>query len=266
MARIEDHDKLQRLSFLYLALAQLSDDYLSNAGLESVTRMLTARSAEQDRDKMQALVMDTLDAYLNSADVESAMQNAAEHLRDVLSTAEKNDVLEDLQSIAKADGILLSDEQDVLDRLGRALGLDRSATPARETGGAGWGVLHDLAYIYLVLAHGTDNDLTDTEVQVMLNKLQEWQPADASAGMRSVLASAMDVYALGEDEERLERAIQSVRDGLPREKRMAAMNDLVKIANADGVFLDNEEDLINHLLAEWDVDPFANYGSHGSKE
>jgi len=130
----------------------------------------------------------------------------------------------------------------------------------------GWSVLHDLAYIFLVLAHGTDDDLNETEVQVMLNKLQEWRPLDAPADMQSVLATAGDAYSMGEDGQRLKQSIDSVRESLPREQRMAALNDLVKIANADGVFLDNEEDLINHLLSAWDVDPYANYGPHGSKE
>lgn len=129
-----------------------------------------------------------------------------------------------------------------------------------------WSVLHDLAYIFLVLAHGTDHDLTETEVQVMLKKLHEWRPLDAPADMESVLEVAGEAYSMGEDGQRLKRSIDSVRKSLPREQRMAALNDLVKIANADGIFLDNEEDLINHLLSAWDVDPYANYGSHGSKK
>ena len=265
MPRIDDHASLQHLCFLYLIIAHRPDGYLSDAELESVTRMLTARSEAQDRDKIQELVMDTLETYMLSSDLDDAMLDAAEHLRDVLSRQAKEGVLADLRAIARADGVLLNEERLMLDRLAQTFGLDIRTDPATESAEIEWGVLHDLAYVYLVLAHGTDNDLTETEVQVMLNKLLEWKPESASAEMRSVLDVAMDAYALGEDEERLERAIRSVRDGLPRENRMAAMNDLVKIANADGVFLDDEEDLINHLLTEWEVDPFANYGSHGSK-
>ncbi len=266
MSRIDDHSSLQRLAFLYLTIAHQSDDYLSDAELESVTQMLTTRSEAQDRNAIQPLVMATLDLYMHTEDVDAAMRDAAEHLLDALSIDEMEGVLGDLKIIAEADGVLLSGERSILDVLADTWGLELVAERSWEGRERDWGVLHDLAYIYLVLAHGTDNDLTETEVQVMLNKLQEWQPEDTSAEMRSVLTSAMNVYALGADEERLERAIQSVRAVLPREKRMAAMNDLVKIANADGLFLDNEEDLINHLLAEWDVDPFASYGRHGSKE
>lgn len=266
MPRIDDHSSLQRLAFLYLSIAHRSDEYLSDAELESVTKMLTARSVAQDRGAMQPVVMDALDAYMHTEDTDAAVREAAEHLLDVLSRGERMAVLRDLQTVAESDGVLLSEERSTLDRLADVWEVVSPTGGSREQIEEEWGVLHDLAYIYLVLAHGTDKDLARFEVQVMLNKLQEWEPEGASFEMRSVLNSAMNAYALGEDEERLERSIRSVRDGLPRQKRMAAMNDLVKIANADGVFLDNEEDLINHLLTEWEVDPFANYGSHGSKE
>lgn len=128
-----------------------------------------------------------------------------------------------------------------------------------------WSVLHDLAYVYLVLAHGADDDLSDTEVQVMLNKLHEWQPEVPPADVRRMFRLALDEYAKGADSERLEAAILSVREGLPHEQRKAALTDLVKIANADGLFLDDEEDLINHLQAAWDVDAYANYAPHGNK-
>lgn len=266
MPRIQDPTSVRHLAFLYIAIAHRSDDYMSDAELETVTRMLMDRTAGQNRAEVQPILMDALDVYMRTDEVEAAARDAARHLLNVLTTDEREAVLGDLKGIAQADGVMLDEERNVLYRLADAWGLDISTETTASRQGGEWGVLHDLAYIYLVLAHGTDNDLTGTEVQVMLNKLREWQPDDTPADMRAVLAAAMEVYSHGEDQERLDQAISSVRDGLPREKRMAAMNDLVKIANADGVFLDTEEDLINHLLTEWDVDPFANYGSHGSKE
>lgn len=266
MPRIDHHDSLQQLAFLYLTIAHRSDDYLSDPELESVTRLLTKRTSAEDRDAMQALVMDALDAYMRSEDVDTVAEQAAQDLDSVLSNEQKEAVLRDLKKIGEADGVLLHEEQSTVARLAALWRIDIAAEAPHDDGKLPWGVLHDLAYIYLVLGHGTDNDLTETELQVMLNKLQEWQPLEASTEMRSIFSVAMDMYARGKDDSRLEQSIASVRDTLPREQRMAALNDLVKIANADGVFLDDEEDLINHLLTEWDVDPFANYGSHGSKE
>ena len=126
-------------------------------------------------------------------------------------------------------------------------------------------LLHELAFIYFVLAHGTDQELSGREVDVMVRKLQEWQPQLGEDQVRRVLASALARYGSRGREDALTAAISKVRTGLPTDQRMAALNDLVKIANADGVFLDDEEDLINRLLAEWEVDPYANYGQHGNK-
>lgn len=126
-------------------------------------------------------------------------------------------------------------------------------------------VLYDLAYIYLLLAHSTDDDFSGPERQVLLNKLGEWDPEATEEDVLRMLRLAMNAYARGSDEARLEAAVASVRAALPREQRMAALNDLIKIANADGIFLDNEEDLINHLQSVLDVDPSANYEAHADK-
>ena len=189
-------------------------------------------------------------------------------LRDRLSTGQKSRVLEDLQQIAGADGVLLQDERGLLSALAQTWGVEVSdaaaAAGAPEEGtGAPWGVLHDLAYIYVHLAHGTDHELSTQEVQVMVNKLREWQPEETDEPTEGILEAALEAYGRGGHSDMFERAIASVRRVLPHPERMAALNDLVKIANADGVFLDDEEDMINNLVAAWDVDPSASYKLRG---
>ena len=265
MSLLEDRSRLHCLALLYLRMAHQSDDYLSDSELESVTLKLAARSLSGDLLDIQQIVMESLQEYLHAAEANSLAGAAADELNGVLTTEEKRDILDDLREIAEADGVLLKHEREMLRELAGTWGIETLLHDG-DAAKTKWGVLHDLAYIYLVLAHSTDYDLSETEMQVMLNKLHEWQPQVAQGVVKTVLSGALNAYAEGEDQERLERSIQSVRRSLPREQRMAALNDLVKIANADGVFLDNEEDLINHLLSEWDVDPYANYGRHGSKE
>lgn len=265
MSRIDELADLRDVAAVYLNVAHRSDQTMSDTELEKMTQVLAERSSEIEREDLRALVMESLEAYLDSVDADEDARAAAERLHHALSREQKEAVLVDLKHIAEADGVALQGERRMLGALADIWGLELEVED-RPVEIEGWGVLHDLAYIFLVLAHGTDNDLTETEAQVMLNKLKEWRPEESSYDMRSVLEAALDVYAAGEDEEQLERSIGSVRQTLPREQRMAALNDLVKIANADGIFLDNEEDLINHLLAAWDVDPYANYGAHGSKE
>jgi uncharacterized tellurite resistance protein B-like protein len=128
-----------------------------------------------------------------------------------------------------------------------------------------WSVLHDLAFIYLMLAQGTDRELSEAEIQIILRRLQEWKPTLGPDDVLAILHAAQARYSEGLDETALLASIVAVKEGLPERQRMAALGDLIQIANADGVFLDNEEDLINNLMTAWDVDPYATYGRHGEK-
>lgn len=264
MALDSESNRLRKLAFLYIAMARCSSDYLSDEAVERLTDMLHARSGGAGRADVETVLMEALNDYESTGDEASAARGMAEELYDVLTVEQRQNVLEDLHDVAELDGLIQKNEQGMLQALATTWGIERDPRkpdPERTS----WGVLHDLAYIFLVLAHSTDDELSDTELEVMFNKLREWEPAVHPDDVERVLEQAMGVYSQGRDSERLESAIRSVRQRLPREQRMAALNDLVKIANADGVFLDDEEDLINHLLSEWDVDPYANYGAHGNK-
>lgn len=265
MSFIHDRTQLRRLAFLYLTMAHRSDDYLSDSELESVTRMLCTRGGLDSRDAVQTVLMEALDDYVGASEKAAEARLIAEALNEALTQEQKKCILDDLKEVAEADGVLLRNERGMLRALANAWDIDGNIRAPQPRDGT-WGVVHDLAYIFLVLAHSTDNDLSDTEMQVMYNKLREWEPSVPPDEVERVLQEAMSRYAEGQDDERLDAAIESVRNVLPREQRMAALNDLVKIANADGVFLDDEEDLINHLLTAWEVDPYANYGPHGSKD
>lgn len=272
MFRNSAHHQLRDLALLYLNMAHRADDYLSDAELESVMEKLQARNIAQGRANVQEIVMEMLDLYTGADDAEALASRSILSLRDCLTPMEKTAVLDDLRHIAGADGIMLRDERGLLTLLAEQWGveLDRehveqNVRPEPEEG-EHWGVLHDLAYIYLVLAYDTDYELSGQEIQVMLRKLQEWLPQYTEQQVRTVLNAAMECYASGPDEEVLGQAIEAVKEHLPRDKRMAALHDLIQIANADGVFLDNEEDMINNLLLAWEVDPYANYGKHGAKE
>lgn len=262
---------LRHLALLYLNMAHRADDYLTDAELASVTEKLHAHDPSLEWARVQDIVMESLALYTKSDDAEALATQSVRALREVLSPRQKSAVLDDLRHVAGADGVVLDEERGLLASLERHWEVEHrqeqapSTEPAADEA-AHWGVLHDLAYIYLHLAHATDNELSPQEMQVMLNKLREWQPGYSEEEAQQVMNAAMDCYARGSDEARLERAIGSVRDDLPRAQRMAALNDLIKIANADGVFLDLEEDMINNLLAAWDVDPYANYGEHGTKD
>lgn len=265
-------ETLRQLALLYLALAHGADDYLSDAELQAVIHQLEQRFDQASvSGPIREIVMDALSAYLEAEQPQELVTAAMLQLRERLSEPEREAYLDDLSHVARADGVVLQDERGVLAALARCWDVDLSEEAISQPLGAGTtvamadDVMHDLAFIYLVLGHGTDFELSDAETRMMLRRLEEWQPQMGEEQIRAVLEGAMNRYAEGPTEHALNEAIRSVRNRLPHDQRMAALHDLVKIANADGVFLDDEEDLINRLLAEWEVDAYANYGEHGKK-
>lgn len=260
---------VREIAFLYVAAAIEPDGNLSDRELARIQDVLIARGIG-DREVLHDEVVAALGAFPRESDTRSMMINRiASNLREVLSEEQREGVLHDLTLIARADGVVLEQERAFIDALAGAWGVDAppmgQLMDSQRAISDTWDPYHDLALIYLVLAHGTDNELSQSEVNIMLKKLREWQPNLTEERTREILRAAMERYAMGPDDQSIYDAIRSVRRSMPTEKRKAALQDLVQIANADGVFLDNEEDLINNLVAEWDVDPYVTYGRHGDK-
>jgi uncharacterized tellurite resistance protein B-like protein len=256
-----------QMAYLYLMLAHGSDDYLTSAELDVITERLCARRPDLSFEEVQDVVTEALDLYLSTEDPLRPARDAILNLRAHLTPGQRRAVLDDLVQIARADGLLLEDERTLLMQLATLWGIElpRDQMPQPLLLGAGasasWGVFHDLAYIYLVLAYGTDHTLSAPETRMMLTRLQDWQPDLGEQEARAILMAAMERYAQGPTEEQIMASVDAVRDGLPETQRQAALNDLVQIANADGVFLDDEEDLINYLTEAWGVSAYADAGA-----
>ena len=250
---------LHELALLYLAMAQSGAADLSYAEREAVTDTLHSRYAYLSRAEVQNVVLEALTSH----DGEVLRVTAREvigTLGEMLSDDEKKDTLDDLLHIARADGVILARERHFLDDIATswtvALPLDEPAAPPAENDVASWRALHHLAFIYLVLAHAPDSDFSPEERQLILKKLREWEPALTEDAVQEVLELAIDRYAQGPHPTMLTASVEAVKVLLPVTQRQAALDDLVQIANADGVFLDSEEDLLNDLRTAWDLDTF----------
>lgn len=260
-----------RSALMYVAVAVAPDKFLSDGELERIADLLARRFPDvlPDEDAHDAIALALHELPASEVDQAALINRTAAELKHMLQPDQRKAVLQDLVSIARADGIVLDLERSFIDSLAEEWEVaapDTSQPVERDvTGTEPWTALHDLTLIYLILAHGTDNELSKNEVDLMIRKLGEWLPDLHASRIRDILRSAMNRYAEGLDDASVQRAIRSVKDAMPAEQRMAALHDLVQIANADGVFLDVEEDLINNLQSEWEVDPYANYGRHGEK-
>lgn len=264
---------LADLSLLYLTIAQSGDERLSNAELEAVTANLHKHFSHFDHTEVQTIVLEALTTHLDAPSLHAAALEVVEHLGEGLTDEQKDAVLKDLYRIARADGVILDVERELLASVAAYWGVDEpdrmddasAGTTAMEPEDTDDALVH-LAFIYLVLAHGTDRDFSAEERQMLLKRLQEWRPTLIQDQVEYMLDRAMNRYAQGITPDMLSESVEAVRVALPDARRKAALNDLIQIANADGVFLDSEEDLINDLVDAWGLPPYASYGDHGTKE
>lgn len=114
-------------------------------------------------------------------------------------------------------------------------------------------LLRDLALIYLTLAHGTDEDLTDTEVDAMANALHAWQEEVQQESVLSAIKGALGLYAREDALDQVNAAIHGVREHLAEQQRQTILDDLVELAMADGQYLHEESLFIGDLADAWSV-------------
>ena len=113
-------------------------------------------------------------------------------------------------------------------------------------------VLHDLALLYLGLAHGADGSLDPAETKEIALKLREWQPHKDPALIDHVLRDATMTYLNGGSDD-LQEVVVSLKDLLDDEVRLSILHDLNDIAHADGKVNTGESSFVNHLAEVWDV-------------
>lgn len=116
-----------------------------------------------------------------------------------------------------------------------------------------WTYKHDLALILVALAYGTDHQLSDGELETITETLDEWeQLGDAPA--REVALEALVVY--GEGHAAVTDVIESMRAlcaVLDQEARVEVLEQVVALAEADGLLLNSERSLIATLADVWEL-------------
>ncbi len=116
------------------------------------------------------------------------------------------------------------------------------------------GQLHDLALLYLGLAHGTDAHLDHAEEQTIVARLYRWQPNRDPALLTHVLRDAMLTYFDDPSPARIDRAVASLGKTLSQSVRRSIVEDLQAIARADGRVVTAEATFISRLRQTWGFD------------
>lgn len=258
MSKATSKKLIQELAPIYLTMAVSMEGDFSYVEREAVTDTMHARFSALDRAEVQNLVLESLAAHPGDS-LRAAARKTAYQLNETLDLEDKEQVLEDLAEIARADGVVLDTERSFLNALSElwevTLSPDAKAQPGGVSDGINvdWGWLHHLAFLYLVMAHGPDHEFSPDERQVILNKLHTWKPDIEEQAAGVILRQAMECYAAGTVEDMTEASIQAIKKELDKAQRKAALQDLIQIANIDGVFLDSEEDFLNELRMAWEV-------------
>ena len=242
------------LALVFVALAYGTDQTLKDEELATIRSALASWASVLDLPESDDTVVEAV-ALLTEPNARDQVKRAIHALRDHLDADQRRRAIADVIRIAEADGILLTSERGLIDTLARVWDVKATtnrlldATTARVEELPDWSLLHDLALLYVVLAHSTDNDLSRNEIHAIQERLSEWQPELTPADIEQVLREALGYYADGLDQDVLQETLEAIRDRMPEIQRLGVLNDLIYIAESDGVFSDEEKAMISSVSA-----------------
>ena len=117
-----------------------------------------------------------------------------------------------------------------------------------------WTPLHDLALVYIAMAHQSDDDLSQAELNAIARKLAEWLPAAIPGDVNAIVGGALRTYAEGDVRTLVRDAVARLKVSVPPHQRTAIFSDLDYIARADDVVLVEEMAIIAELASAWGIE------------
>jgi uncharacterized tellurite resistance protein B-like protein len=246
------------IALLYMAAAYGTDHELSPEEGVSVQAALAPWAAGYNLEVRPTLIEGV--TRLTEADSpDEAVDQAIERLSNELSADHHSDILEGLVDIAEADGVLLQREQGLIAHVATAWGhkdlgdvLLDNTTAEVQTEADDWSLIHELAFLFIAVAHAGDNEFNSDEIAMLRKRLQPWQPDLDEEAIDDVIRTALRVYA-DADEAVIQHVVQTLNEALPDVQLLAVLDDIYCMARADGPVTDAEESLIDTLGAAWDV-------------
>jgi uncharacterized tellurite resistance protein B-like protein len=255
------------LALIYIALAYGTDHDLSESEMATLTDALRDWSVVPDDAHIQEIVMEATAAFLEG-DPRAEVRSSINQLSEELSLSERQHALRDVMRIAEADGVLLEREQGLIQILADAWSLKRMSEDLLEDTaavvqrqGEDWGLIHELAFLYIVVAHSSDDNLSSDEIELILDQLSSWQPDSSREDLRTIFRRALQVYADEPEQSLIQGSVEALKDALALVQRLTALDDLRTVAEADGEITDVERELIMNLAQAWDVNVRLN-GRH----
>lgn len=246
------------LAVVYIALAYGTDHELTDEELRVVTQALQAWEDREEPDVQEVIVEAA--ALFVEGDPEAEVRRALTDLRAELSLRERRNTVRHLIRIAEADGVLLEREQGFIHTLADAWSLKQLSEELLENTsavvqrrGEDWGLIHELAFLYIIVGHSAGDELSPQTVDVMQDRLQEWQPSLDAEEVREVVRRALQVYADDPEEALIHDSVEALKEALPSTQRLTVLDDLHTVARADSPLTRTERELIASLAQAWDV-------------
>jgi len=254
----DDWTTTHDLAVVYIALAYGTDHELTDDELQVVTEALQGWADRADA-AVQDIIAEATTLFVE-ADAETEVRRAMRELQSALSPEERRDTVRHLIRIAEADGVLLEREQGFIHTLAESWSLkelseelleDTSVVVQRR--GEDWSLIHELAFLYLLVGHSDGEDLSSDTIDVVVDRLQEWRPDRSEKQMREVVRRALQVYAEEPGPDLIHDSVKALKKALPTTHRLTVLDDLHMIARADGPVTRNERQLIQSLAEAWDL-------------
>lgn len=117
----------------------------------------------------------------------------------------------------------------------------------------GWMELHEMALLYVALAHGTDHELAEAEIRTGIDLLRKWAPKYPPGIAEKTFEEVLLSYIGQERDQLIQLAAEGLRQSLPAAAQVGILNDLTDIAHADGKLLPLEVSFIQQLAGYWDL-------------
>ena len=116
-----------------------------------------------------------------------------------------------------------------------------------------WTHVHDIALVFLTLAYSTDSNLADEEVDAISAAIRKWKPDLTDQAIHEIVLESASVFFESDAEKEFVQSVRSLGEALKVEQRRDVLEDVMRVAEADGVLLNSEQNLLSVLAAAWDI-------------
>lgn len=242
------------LALIYCGLASIDGD-LTDEEVRAIESRLAEWVPLSADTTTQEVVRDAATAFKQSR---KKLGTAVRRVDQELSADECRKILQHLLRIAEADGVLLGTERQLIHRLATVWSLKR--LPDTEGNGAAavpehradpWTLLHELAFLFVQMGHGSGDGLSADTLGTMGKRLREWDPERSANEIREILRRVLQAFEDHADDPFIETSVDAVEEALTPVQHLIVLDDLQAVSQADGQASREQNQRLRSLAEAW---------------